>query len=33
MRRAVLFTLSLSVVLISAPVAQHRLQPIATERG
>jgi LmbE family N-acetylglucosaminyl deacetylase len=33
MRRAVLLTLSLSFVLISAPIAQHRLQPIATERG
>jgi LmbE family N-acetylglucosaminyl deacetylase len=33
MRRAVLFTLSLSVVLISAPIAQHRLQPITTVRG
>ena len=33
MRRALVLTLSLSVVLISAPVAQHRLQPIATERG
>ena len=33
MRRALLLTLSLSVGLISAPVAQHRLQPIATERG
>lgn len=33
MRRALLLTLSLSFALISAPVAQHRLQPIATERG
>ncbi len=33
MRRALLLTLSLSFGLISAPVAQHRLQPIATERG
>ncbi|HUE86038.1 MAG TPA: PIG-L family deacetylase [Vicinamibacterales bacterium] len=33
MRRAVVLTIALSVVLISAPVAQHRLQPIATERG
>ena len=33
MRRALLLTFSLSVAVISAPVAQHRLQPIATERG
>jgi LmbE family N-acetylglucosaminyl deacetylase len=33
MRRALLLTLSLSVALISTPGAQHRLQPIATERG
>lgn len=33
MRRALLLSLSLSVLVVSAPVAQHRLQPIATERG
>jgi LmbE family N-acetylglucosaminyl deacetylase len=33
MRRALLLTLSLSFALISAPVAQHRLQPIVTDRG
>jgi LmbE family N-acetylglucosaminyl deacetylase len=33
MRRALLFTLAVSFVLIGAPAAQHRLQPIATERG
>ena len=33
MRRALLLTLSISLAFISAPVAQHRLQPIATERG
>src|SRR5919106_1338596 len=33
MRRAVLLALSLSVLSISAPAAQHRLLPIATQRG
>lgn len=33
MRRALLISLSISVLFISAPVAQHRLQPIASERG
>jgi LmbE family N-acetylglucosaminyl deacetylase len=33
MRRALLLTLSLSAALVSAPVAQQRLQPVSTERG
>ena len=33
MRRALLASLSISLLFISAPLAQHRLQPIATERG
>ena len=33
MRRALLLTLSLAFAVISAPVAQHRLQPVTTERG
>ena len=33
MRRALLVSLSLSLLFVSTPVAQHRLQPIASERG
>ena len=33
MRRALLVSISLSLLFISAPLAQHRLQPIANERG
>jgi LmbE family N-acetylglucosaminyl deacetylase len=33
MRRALFLSLSLSLIAISAPVAQHRLQPVTTERG
>jgi LmbE family N-acetylglucosaminyl deacetylase len=33
MRRAALLTLSLSLAVVSAPVAQHRLLPIAAQRG
>jgi LmbE family N-acetylglucosaminyl deacetylase len=33
MRRAVLLTLSVSIAFISAPVAQHRLQPVAAVTG
>ena len=33
MRRAALLTLSISVLIVTAPLAQHRLLPIATQRG
>jgi LmbE family N-acetylglucosaminyl deacetylase len=33
MRRAVLLTLGLSLLIISAPLAQHRLLPVASQRG
>jgi LmbE family N-acetylglucosaminyl deacetylase len=33
MRRALLASLSLSLLVISVPLAQHRLQPVSNERG